>query len=478
MNARLIVATPLTLALASALVITACKREQPATPATAEPAPAEPVAAEPAPASEPPAHSIRPATGAVPPTEESIAKVKEQIKASAAAMRQKWAGKTFEDFEATVFKEPGENGKYIVDADVAIADRKLLQEFFADMQAGLNGTAQGKLVVNQIAGEDAAPGTSDLAVMVANGRADIWNSAKKKQLRYCVSNTFAARHDAVLADMKAAARAWEEAANVAFVHVPSEDANCTASNPNVVFDVRPVNVGGQYYARAFFPNDQRAARNVLIDNSSFELPGDEALTLAGILRHELGHTLGWRHEHTRPEAGACFEDSQFDPITAYDSLSVMHYPHCNGGGDWSLMLTSKDKAGAACIYGKGSNNTESLGQCLFRLPDVTTTGSETSVSFANESVAKGAKKDYAVFAVKPNSVFQVRMSGAGPGDPDLYVRFTGVPELKRWSCRPFLSNANETCELQVPANRQTAFVQVRGYTAATYQLDVKYVKPD
>lgn len=476
MNARFIVATPLTLALASALAITACKREEPAPAATAEPPPAAPVAAEPDPAAGPPAHAIKPATGAVAATDTSIAKVKAQIDASAKAMRQEWAGKTFEEFEAKVFKEPGENGKYIVDGDVAIADRKLLQEFFADMQSGLNGTAKGKLVVNQIGGEDVTPGTQALALMVTNGRADIWNSVNKKQLRYCVSNAFAARHDAVLADMKAAAGAWEDAANVTFVHVPSEDANCTASNPNVVFDVRPVNVNGQYFARAFFPNDQRSSRNVLIDNSSFQLDPSEELKLVGILRHELGHTLGWRHEHTRPEAGSCFEDTQFNPITEYDSFSVMHYPHCNGGGDWSLTLTSKDKAGAACIYGKGRNNTESLGQCLFRMPDVTTTGSETSVSFANESVAKGAKKDYAVFKVKPNSLFKVRMSGAG--DPDLYVRFTGQPQLDRWACRPYLSNANEACELQVPASRDTAFVQVRGYTAATYQLDVTYVKPD
>ena len=29
----------------------------------------------------------------------------------------------------------------------------------------------------------------------------------------------------------------------------------------------------------------------------------------------------------------------------------MHYPQCNGGGDWTLTLTNFDKSGAACIYG-------------------------------------------------------------------------------------------------------------------------------
>ena len=28
----------------------------------------------------------------------------------------------------------------------------------------------------------------------------------------------------------------------------------------------------------------------------------------------------------------------------------MHYPQCNGTGNWSLTLTNKDKAGAADVY--------------------------------------------------------------------------------------------------------------------------------
>jgi hypothetical protein len=90
---------------------------------------------------------------------------------------------------------------------------------------------------------------------------------------------------------------------------------------------------------------------VLIDESSFHLDPDGALQLVGILRHELGHTLGWRHEHTRPESGTCFEDNDWRPLTDYDRFSVMHYPQCNGGGDWSLKLTHMDKNGAACVYG-------------------------------------------------------------------------------------------------------------------------------
>ena len=85
-----------------------------------------------------------------------------------------------------------------------------------------------------------------------------------------------------------------------------------------------------------------------IDNTAFTQTGNPTMT--GILRHELGHTLGFRHEHTRPEAGTCFEDNNWRALTTYDSASVMHYPQCNGTGDWTLTLTTRDAQGAASVY--------------------------------------------------------------------------------------------------------------------------------
>jgi hypothetical protein len=130
------------------------------------------------------------------------------------------------------------------------------------------------------------------------------------------------------------------------VHVSSLDGNCT-SRSNVVFNIRQVTTN-QYLARAFFPSTSRKGREILVAKSSFG--NIKPWSVAGVMRHELGHTIGFRHEHTRPESGVCFENSQWRALTAYDSASVMHYPQCNGSNNGDLNLTNLDKAGAAALY--------------------------------------------------------------------------------------------------------------------------------
>src|SRR5262249_39971385 len=89
----------------------------------------------------------------------------------------------------------------------------------------------------------------------------------------------------------------------------------------------------------------------LIATSSFG--SIQPLTLAGILRHELGHILGFRHEHIRPEAGAVncpHEDDSWHILTEYDPASVMHYPQGNGTNTGDLNLTTVDQRGVHVVY--------------------------------------------------------------------------------------------------------------------------------
>jgi len=175
-----------------------------------------------------------------------------------------------------------------------------------------------------------------------------WSPTQKLNLTYCISNSFGSRKKEVIRAMSNSTLDWENAANIKFTYSSSEDEKCSGLNNNVVFDIEPT-VGQNYLARSFSPNDKRLNRNMLIDNISFQVSWP--LTLTGILRHELGHILGLRHEHTRPESGICFEDSNWRTLDDYDLKSVMHYPQCNGSGDWSLNLTTFDKQSIAALYG-------------------------------------------------------------------------------------------------------------------------------
>ncbi|WP_235562933.1 M57 family metalloprotease [Microbacterium sp. Root53] len=147
--------------------------------------------------------------------------------------------------------------------------------------------------------------------------------------------------------MASGAALWESASSkVDFVYVPSADGSCTTRNNAVLFSVEPVSTT-QYIARAFFPSTPARQQNVLIDDSIWS---SGSWTPTNIIGHELGHVLGFRHEHTRPESGTCFEDSNWRPLTPYDSASIMHYPQCNGTSD-DLSMTSEDRAGVVALYG-------------------------------------------------------------------------------------------------------------------------------
>jgi serralysin len=226
------------------------------------------------------------------------------------------------------------NGDELVEGDQAMRDA---YDAYVDSANRASDAEQGIATVDQ-----------DLIVNRVSSRDDKWAAATAANLTFCVSqSSFGSRYTAVVNAMSSATATWEATARVNFVHATASDANCTRSTTGVVFNVRQV-TGGAFLARSFFPSSTRANREVQIDSTSFG--SISPYTLAGILRHELGHTLGFRHEHTRPEAGTCFEDNSWRALTTYDSASVMHYPQCNGSNRGDLALTARDKTGARALY--------------------------------------------------------------------------------------------------------------------------------
>ncbi len=242
---------------------------------------------------------------------------------------------SYQEFKADTYVD--RDGQYIVNGDEPISSDGALKQFYTSM-VGKNSTTMK--TTNK-------SGDAGLVVNTVSGRDDKWSASTALNLTYCVSTRFGSRQADVVNAMAAGAGLWESATSrVNFVYVSAQNGSCTTRNNNVLFSVEPVNTS-QYIARAFFPSTSKRSRNVLIDDSIWTSgtwePGD-------ILAHELGHALGFRHEHTRPESGTCFEDNNWRPLTPYDSKSIMHYPQCNGGSS-DLEFQASDAAGVRALYG-------------------------------------------------------------------------------------------------------------------------------
>ena len=263
---------------------------------------------------------------------------------------------SYEEFRESLYCEEGLD-LCIVERDVPLIGEEALRDYY------------DRVVHSE------APSPNALTVMNTNGQDAKWDMQTRMNLTYCVSDTFGNRKQFVVDAMDDAALAWEGTASIDFKYVSSADSNCTTSNSSVLFNVAPADPSSSYLARAFFPNYPDSYRSVLINLSSYDSTksaGGEIgrnLTMTGILRHELGHVLGFRHEHIRPEAQAykCAEDDNYRPITPYDSESVMHYPQCNGDGDWSLTLTQSDRQGATQYYPAQPTSTPEQQRCTKEL---------------------------------------------------------------------------------------------------------------
>jgi hypothetical protein len=235
---------------------------------------------------------------------------------------------SFKQFKKSAFRD--RDGQWIVNGDEPVGTLKELRAYYRQMVTPHKHTGVEPLIVNTVGGSD-----------------DVWDSATLADLTYCVSDDFSDKATVVDA-MADGAALWEGASSgIDFVYDASQDADCNTGNDAVLFSVEPTDAT-DYIARAFFPSSPKSERNVLVNEDSLVSSGD--WTPGNILGHELGHTLGFRHEHTRPEAGTCFEDNNWRPLTDYDSVSIMHYPQCNGGSS-TLSFSSLDAEGVASLYG-------------------------------------------------------------------------------------------------------------------------------
>lgn len=184
------------------------------------------------------------------------------------------------------------------------------------------------------------------------------------EITYAIDQaSFDGHYPTVREKMHEAAQGWAELCGdclFKFVHREELDAKVGLKpGSDAAFIVRNETASAEQaklLALSFFPNDVAERRYLRVFKSAFA----SSYPLAALLRHELGHILGLRHEHLRQQAGciinslkpSAIENPYWVPFTRYDSMSIMHYA-CGLSPFDRVAFSSGDKETIRALYETG-----------------------------------------------------------------------------------------------------------------------------
>src|SRR5215468_10094647 len=121
---------------------------------------------------------------------------------------------SWDEFKRAATREFQGETFYVADGDLRVTLDELRQDYdqrLAAFLAGDSGTAEAEQpsTVNQVNGVD-----------------DLWAVTARRDITYCVSDSFGADKARSIAEMAQATKDWERYGNFHFRYVPAQDAAC------------------------------------------------------------------------------------------------------------------------------------------------------------------------------------------------------------------------------------------------------------
>lgn len=241
-------------------------------------------------------------------------------------------------FLATLRESPRGSGAYLVEGDMPMT-RGEIRGYLIQRNGSIDQdkVASKELIVN---------------LRADNGAFDFW-APNERALTYMVDRaTFRSptEFDMTRDNLRKAAADWVAVCaqcDVSFAELSQADLD---GGRRPTFRVQFDGQAGGPIAQSFFPSSAEARRVLYVYPEYFAANGFDP---TGVLRHELGHVLGYRHEHIVGIPGCATEGSDWVPLTPYTPNSVMHYFCGVGGGSFDLAIRDQDARGHQCLYQTG-----------------------------------------------------------------------------------------------------------------------------